>query len=58
MRRLRLSGLLHPRNQTLVHEKSVRNLKDAIRRQTPRKSGKSLYAIIGELNRALGGWFA
>ncbi len=38
-------------------EKSQKRLKDAIRATTKRQNGKSLYAIIHDLNRTLRGWF-
>lgn len=37
--------------------KSLKKLKDTIRRKTPRKSGKSLSCIIAEVNLTLRGWF-
>jgi len=37
--------------------KSLQKLKDAVRGQTPRTSGRSLDAIIAGLNRTLRGWF-
>jgi RNA-directed DNA polymerase len=39
-------------------EKSQQRLKDAIRAKTKRQNGKSLRAIIQDLNRTLRGWFA
>jgi len=38
-------------------EKSIRKLRDTLRRQTPRKSGVSLEAGIARVNRTLRGWF-
>ena len=38
-------------------EKSQKRLKDAIRAKTKRQNGKSLDAIIHDLNRTLRGWF-
>jgi RNA-directed DNA polymerase len=48
------------RNRILrrVRPKSLTQIKDAIRTQTPRKSGESLDAQITRLNRVLRGWFA
>lgn len=40
-----------------VSEKSRRKLKDAIRRKTPSKSGRSLECTIADVNRTLRGWF-
>jgi RNA-directed DNA polymerase len=37
--------------------KSLGKIKDTIRSQTPRQSGQSLLAIIGDVNRRLMGWF-
>jgi RNA-directed DNA polymerase len=37
--------------------KSHQKIMDRIRELTPRKSGKSLEEIIGEINRTLSGWF-
>lgn len=41
-----------------ARQKSIRKLKDTLRRKTPRKSGKSLPCIIADVNRVLRGWFA
>ena len=38
-------------------EKSLQKLKDAVRAKTPRANGRSLTAIIADLNRTLRGWF-
>lgn len=38
-------------------DKSLRKLKDAIRGKTPRTAGRSLRAIIDDLNPMLRGWF-
>ena len=38
--------------------KSLQKLKDAIRATTPRTAGRSLSAIIVDVNRTLRGWFA
>jgi len=39
-------------------EKSVRKLKDTLRRKTRRTRGQSLAVIIADVNRTLVGWFA
>lgn len=38
-------------------EKSIKRLKETIRAKTPRTSGRSLEAIIADVNRTLQGWF-
>jgi RNA-directed DNA polymerase len=40
-----------------VRAKSIRKLKDTLRRKTPRNSGRSLQFIIADVNRVLRGWF-
>jgi RNA-directed DNA polymerase len=37
-------------------EKSIKKLRDAIRSKTPRNSGRSLQAIVADVNRTLVGW--
>lgn len=39
-------------------DKSLRKLKETIRRKVPRKSGKSMQCVIADVNRTLRGWFA
>ena len=39
-----------------VHDKSVRRFRDTVREITARKRGRSLAAIVGELNQFLRGW--
>ena len=43
-------GRVHPR------KKSIQNLRDKVREQTPRNSGRSLQAMIQSLNPILRGW--
>jgi RNA-directed DNA polymerase len=45
------------RKRRWPRKKSLTKLKDAIRSQTPRKSGKSLSEIISLVNKSLAGWF-
>jgi RNA-directed DNA polymerase len=40
-----------------VSDKSVRQVKEAIRQKTPSKSGRSLERHIADVNRTLRGWF-
>ena len=47
-----VNGILIPRS------KSIQKLKDAIRSKTRRLQGRSLQAIIADVNRSLVGWFA
>ena len=42
----------------LVRPKSLRKLREAIKPKTRRTSGKSMEAIVAELNRSLRGWYA
>lgn len=41
----------------LVRPKSLRQLRESIKRRTRRNSGKSMRAIVDDLNRTLPGWF-
>jgi len=41
----------------LVRPKTLAKIKDAIRKQTPRKMGRGMEATITDLNRILRGWF-
>lgn len=46
-----VNGIMKPR------DKSIRKLKEAIRAKTRRSNGRSLQAIISDINRTLVGWF-
>ncbi|MGH9374027.1 MAG: group II intron reverse transcriptase/maturase [Vicinamibacterales bacterium] len=50
-------GYHFERGHRWPREKSVRNLKDAIRRKTRRTNGHSLAVIIADVNHTLAGWF-
>jgi RNA-directed DNA polymerase len=41
----------------LVRPKSLRKLRETIKPRTRRNNGKSMEAIVADLNRTLGGWF-
>ena len=41
----------------LVRPKSLRKLRETIKDRTRRNNGKSMEAIVAELNRTLPGWF-
>lgn len=51
-------GYHFERHRRVPRQKSLHKLKAAIRQQTPRTNGRSLVAIIADLNRTLRGWFA
>jgi RNA-directed DNA polymerase len=51
-------GYHFARDRRWPRDKSLRKLKDAVRRQTRRTNGRSLAVIIDDLNRTLRGWFA
>ncbi|OIP65748.1 MAG: hypothetical protein AUK29_02140 [Nitrospirae bacterium CG2_30_53_67] len=50
-------GYHFERNRRWPRKKSMDKLKEVIRQKTRRTSGKSLTAIIDDLNRSLRGWF-
>ena len=41
----------------LVRPKSLRKLRESIKPRTHRTSGRSMQAIMADLNRTLSGWF-
>jgi RNA-directed DNA polymerase len=45
------------RMMRLVRPKSLRKLREAIKPRTHRASGRSMQAIVADLNRTLSGWF-
>jgi RNA-directed DNA polymerase len=50
-------GFTFERGSVGPRKKSIQSLRSKIRGKTPRKSGKSLHAIVAELNPVLRGWF-
>jgi len=50
-------GYRYERGERFVRKKSLEKLKAAVRAKTRRTDGRSLARIIGDLNRALKGWF-
>jgi RNA-directed DNA polymerase len=51
-------GYQFRREYVFPRRKSLQKIRDTIRDKTPRKNGKSLDAIIRDVNEALRGWFA
>jgi len=50
-------GYHFERGMRWPRKKSLQKLKDAVRAKTPRLSGRSLKAIITDVNRSLRGWY-
>ena len=50
-------GYHFERGQKWPRKKSLKKLKDRVREQTPRLDGRSLQAIIADVNRTLRGWY-
>src|SRR6185312_7746996 len=50
-------GHVFAKGRVRPRQKSILNLRAKIRDKTPRKSGKSLQAVIADLNPVLRGWF-
>jgi RNA-directed DNA polymerase len=50
-------GYHFERGMRWPRKKSLQKLKDAVRAKTPRLSGRSLQAIIADVNRSLRGWY-
>jgi RNA-directed DNA polymerase len=50
-------GFEFRKDRVFPRKKSIKKLRDNIRNRTPRCSGKSLKALIANLNPALRGWF-
>jgi RNA-directed DNA polymerase len=50
-------GYHFERGHRWPREKSLKKLKDALRRKTGRNNGHSLAVIIEDVNRSLRGWF-
>jgi RNA-directed DNA polymerase len=51
-------GYHFERDRRWPRQKSLRNLKDAVRQKTRRTNGQSLAVIIEDVNRTRRGWFA
>lgn len=51
-------GYHFERDRRWPRQKSLRNLKDAVRQKTRRTNGQSLAVLIADVNRTLRGWFA
>jgi RNA-directed DNA polymerase len=50
-------GYHFERGMKWPREKSLKQLKDRVREQTPRLAGRSLKAIVTDVNRTLRGWY-
>jgi RNA-directed DNA polymerase len=50
-------GYRYERGKRFVRPKSMKKLKETVRSKTKRTEGRSLKAIIADLNRTLRGWF-
>jgi RNA-directed DNA polymerase len=50
-------GYLIKREHRWPRKKSLQKFKDTLRQKTKRTSGRSMYAIIADINRTLRGWF-
>jgi len=50
-------GFLFRKGRVFPRKKSIKNLRDKVRAKTPRNSGRSLDAVIADLNRTLKGWY-
>jgi len=50
-------GYHFERGMKWPREKSLKKLKDRVREQTPRLAGRSLKAIVTDVNRTLRGWY-
>jgi RNA-directed DNA polymerase len=50
-------GFEFRKDRVFPRKKSIKKLRDNIRSRTPRQSGRSLFAVIANLNPVLRGWF-